>query len=175
MGVSDTRNSRADVGNLALVWPQQTVGLLTKLLGAYFLIDGALGLVAAARGGDKLHSFMPAIVSLAGGLVLLFWAAISAKIFLVIVGIWAALQGLGMLYTFWQMERDDENRPLFAIIGLVVTVIGIAFVAWPETGVVAISWLISAGAAIVGGLLTYLSIRLRAIQQKVAHIGDAHS
>lgn len=152
----------------AIFWPQQTIGILTKLLGVYFLIDGVTGLIAAVRSGDKIHSFMPVVVSLAGGLALLFWTAISAKVFLVIVGIWAALQGLGILHSFWQMDRGDDNRGLVAIIGLIVTAVGIAFVVWPETGIVAISWLIAVGAAIVGGLLIYLATRLRTFQQKLA-------
>ncbi len=159
----------------ALFWPQRTVELLIQLLGAYFLIDGAIALFGAVRSGDKAHSYAPAIISLAGGLVLLFWPAVNAKIFLVIVGIWAALQGVGILYSSWQMDRDDQNRWWVAVVGLIVTVVGVLFIAWPETGVVAISWLIGIGDLVVGGLLVFLAFRLRTFTRRVEQIGGANS
>ena len=64
----------------AFVWPEKTLGILIKLLGAYFLIDGVIGAVGAYRSEDKTSQLMPAIVSLAIGLVLLLWTGISAKI-----------------------------------------------------------------------------------------------
>ncbi len=155
----------------ALAWPQQTIGILTKLLGAYFIIDGVAGFVGALRSGDRGSQFLPAVVSFAAGLALLFWSEISAKIFLVIVGIWAAFQGIGMLVSGWQMDRGDEDRTLVGIVGLIVTVVGVIFIAWPEVGVVAISWLIAIGAGLVGVLLIYLAIRLKKIRHRVDDIG----
>ena len=39
----------------AFVWPEKTLGLFVKLLGAYFLIDGVIAAVGAYRGGDHIR------------------------------------------------------------------------------------------------------------------------
>ena len=54
----------------ALFWPQKTIAILTKILGAYFLFDGITGAISAFRSGDKGSAFVPAIVGLAAGLAL---------------------------------------------------------------------------------------------------------
>ena len=45
----------------AFVWPEKTLGILIKLLGAYFLIDGVIGAVSAYRTGDKTSPLMQAM------------------------------------------------------------------------------------------------------------------
>jgi uncharacterized membrane protein HdeD (DUF308 family) len=155
----------------ALFWPERTILILTRLLGIYFLVDGITGLVVALRNNDKGHALLPAIASFAAGLVLIFWTAISARVFLIIIGIWAVLQGAGLLYSSWQMEKDDENRWLVAAIGLIIAVVGVVFIAWPETGAVAVSWLIAIGALVVGGLLIFLATRLKGIRKRVDAVG----
>ena len=80
----------------AFVWPEKTVGMMVKLLGGYLLIDGVIGGISAHRSGDKTSPLLQAIASLAIGLVLLLWSGVSAKIFLVLVGVWLALQGAGL-------------------------------------------------------------------------------
>lgn len=156
----------------ALFWPQQTIEVLTKLLGVYFLVDGVLSLFSAWRNGDYGAALLPAVVSLAAGLVLIFWTDASTKIFLLIVGLWAASQAIGLLTTAWQMDRADENRSLVAVAGLVVLVVGIVFVIWPETGVVSVSWLIGITALVIGGVFVFLATRLKRGTRKLSHLGQ---
>ena len=155
----------------ALFWPEKTIGLLIKLLGAYFLIDGLAGAIGAIRAEDKRSHLMPAIVSLAAGLVLLFWTGVSAKLFLIVVGIWVLLQGAGMCLSSRRLEPEEEQRGLMGIIGTVMAVIGLVLIFWPNTGVVAVSWLLALGALIVGGLLIYLATRLKRVRNRIDQIG----
>lgn len=156
----------------AFVWPQQTLGILIKLLGAYFLLDGAIAVVAAFRGGDQTASLLQAIVSLAIGLVLLFWTGVSAKLFLVFVGIWLVLQGIGLFMSSRKIDPTQGERGLTAVVGGIMAVIGVVFVLWTDTGIVAISWLIGIGALIIGGLLVYLATRVKKLQTRVGLIGE---
>lgn len=156
----------------AFVWPQQTLGILIKLLGAYFLIDGVIGMVGAYRSGDRGSSFMQAIVSLAIGLVLLFWTGISAKLLLVFVGVWLVLQGIGLFLSSRKIDPTDGERGLMGVIGGVMALIGIVFVVWTNTGVVAISWLIGVGALVIGCLLVYLATRVKRLRTRIDSIGD---
>jgi len=155
----------------AFVWPQQTVGLLVKLLGAYFLIDGIIGAIGAYRSGDKASPLMQAIVSLVIGLVLLLWSGISAKIFLILVGVWLLLQGVGLFLAAMKMDVEQEERGLTMAIGGVMTLVGVVFVFWPKTGVVAISWLIGIGALLIGCLLIFLATRVKRLRTKIGAVG----
>ena len=156
----------------AFVWPEKTLGIFVKLLGVYFLIDGVIGAIGAYRSGDRASPLMQAIVSLALGLALLLWTGISAKLFLILVGIWLVLQGFSLLLAAFRMESADEQRGLAMVIGGVMTLIGVVFVFWTNTGVVAVSWLIALGAAVIGCLLIYLATRVKQIQARIDQIGD---
>ena len=156
----------------AFVWPDKTLGIFVKLLGAYFLIDGAIGAVNAYRSGDKASPLMQAIVSLALGLVLLLWTGVSGKVFLILVGVWLLLQGVSLFLAAIRMDSTDEQRPLTMGIGAVMALIGAVFIFWTDTGVVAISWLIGVGAAIIGLLLIYLATRVKRVRSRIEDIGQ---
>jgi uncharacterized membrane protein HdeD (DUF308 family) len=156
----------------AFVWPEKTLGIFVKLFGAYFLIDGVIGAVSAYRSGDKASPLMQAIVSLALGLVLLLWTGISGKLLLILVGIWLVLQGISLLLAAFRMDSADEQRGLVMGIGGAMVVIGVVFIFWTKTGVVAISWLIGVGAAVIGALLVFLATRVKRIRAKIESIGD---
>lgn len=155
----------------AFVWPEQTLNLFIKLLGAYFLIDGIIGAIGAYRSSDKAAPLIQSIVSLAMGIALLVWTGVSAKIFLVLVGIWLALQGLGLLISAFRMDAADSTRGLMMGIGGIVTLIGVVFVFWTDTGLVSISWLIGLGSLVIGALLIFLATRVRKLQMRVASAG----
>ena len=156
----------------AFLWPEKTLGIFVKLLGAYFLIDGVIGAISAFRSGDKASPLMQAIVSLALGLVLLLWTSISGKLFLILVGIWLVLQGISLLLAAFRMDSADEQRRLAMVIGGVMAVIGVVFIGWTDTGVVAISWLIGIGSAAIGLLLIYLATRVRRIRAGIDSLAD---
>lgn len=154
----------------AVVWPQKTVSLLVTLLGVYFLLDAVPALFTAWRSEQKFSSVLQAIFSLAIGLTLLLWSSLTAKLFLVLIGAWAILQG-GSLFLASRKLDGGERGPL-GIVGLVLAAVGLVFVLWPETGVVAVSWLIAAGAALIGGLLIFLAMQLRRLRSAVDRLGS---
>jgi uncharacterized membrane protein HdeD (DUF308 family) len=156
----------------AFAWPEKTLGIFVKLLGVYFLIDGVIGASSAYRSGDKSSPLLQAIVSLALGLVLLLWTGISGKLFLILAGIWLVLQGISLLRAALRMGTGEEERGLAMAIGGVMALVGIVFVFWPDTGVVAISWLIGVGAALIGALFVYLATRVKRIRARIDSLGD---
>lgn len=156
----------------AFLWPEKTLGIFVKLLGAYFLIDGVIGAISAYRSGEKASPLMQAIVSLALGLVLLLWTGISGKVFLILVGIWLVLQGISLLLASIRMNSADEQRGLAMMIGGVMALIGVVFIAWTDTGVVAISWLIGTGAFVIGALFIYLASRVKRLKTRIENLGE---
>jgi uncharacterized membrane protein HdeD (DUF308 family) len=156
----------------AFLWPERTLGIFVKLLGAYFLIDGVIGAIGAYRSDDRASPLMQTIVSLAIGLVLLLWTGISAKLFLILVGVWLTLQGISLFLAAFRMAPAGGERGLLMAIGAVMVAIGAVFVFWTDTGVVTISWLIGLGALAIGILLVYLAIRVKRLRRRIDQIGD---
>jgi uncharacterized membrane protein HdeD (DUF308 family) len=156
----------------AFIWPEKTLGIFVKLLGAYFLIDGVIGVIGAYRSFDRARPLTQVIVSLTIGLVLLLWTGISAKLFLILVGTWLALQGISLLLAAFRMAPAEVERGLTMAIGAVMVLVGAVFVFWTDTGMVAMSWLIGVGALVIGGLLIYLATRVKRLQAKIGGIGD---
>lgn len=150
----------------AIFWPDQTVDVLVKVLGVYFLIDG---IWTAYTAWHSRGTTIPvqAAVSLVLGLLLLFWTGIGVTLFMILVGAWAVLQGIGVIMSSRDLEAHDEDRMLMAIIGGLIAVVGVVFIAWPKAGVVTVSWLIGIGAAVVGLSLVYLAMRLKRVEKQV--------
>ncbi len=155
------------LGVAALLWPKATVALLIRLVGVYVLFDGAVTLLGAFRARELGVYLAPGLVSVVIGLVLLLWPDATGRLMLVIVGLWALIQG-GML--FWAArgsDVDDPERGSAMTIGALTAVVGLVLAIWPGTGVVAISWVIGIAVLVIGSLLIYLSRRLKNVQQRV--------
>jgi uncharacterized membrane protein HdeD (DUF308 family) len=151
----------------ASIWPHQTVGLLVKLLGGYLLFDGALGVVGTFRSVGKGNVPMVAIVGLVMGAFLLFWTGLSVQLFLILVGAWALIQGVGMFLSSRNKESDPESRNLVGIVGSTVAAAGLVLVLWPNTGVVTVSWLLAGVAFVLGSVMVYVAIRLRRVSHRL--------
>ncbi len=147
----------------ALVWPEQTVTILVKLLGGYLVFDGVVGAVGAFRSGNKSGAPMLAIVGLIVGVILLFWTGLTMRLFLILVGAWALLQGVGMFLSSRSKESDPESRNLVGIVGGVLGLAGLILLVWPSTGIVTVSWLLAAVAFIVGGVMIFVALKLRKV------------
>jgi uncharacterized membrane protein HdeD (DUF308 family) len=150
----------------AFVWPERTLGIFVKLLGAYFLIDGIIGAVGVYRSGDRASPLMQTVVSLTIGLVLLFWTGISARLFLILVGVWLTLQGISLFLAAFRMSPAEKERTPTMAIGAIMLLVGALFVFWTDTGVVAISWLVGLAALVIGALLIYLATLVKRLQAK---------
>lgn len=156
----------------ALVWPQQTVEVLIKVLGVYFLIDGVIGAVWFYRSGELRSALIQAIVGLTIGLVLLVWTGVSAKLFMIFIGVWLILQGIGLFLASRRVDPQSGVRGIMAVAGGGMALIGVIFAVWPDTGVVTISWLIGLSALALGCLLIFLATRIKQLRSQISQMGE---
>ncbi len=154
----------------AMFWPEKTVDILVKVLGVYFLIDGIWAAYTAWHSRDTTIP-VQAAVSLVLGLLLLFWTGIGVTLFMILVGAWAVLQGIGVIMSSRDLEAHDEDRMLMAVIGGLIAVVGVVFIAWPKESIEFVSWLIGIGATVVGLALVYLAMRLKRVEKQVESLG----
>ncbi len=155
----------------ALAWPQQTVGILVKLLGGYILIDGLLGAFGAFRSGRK--SGMPAIalIRLVVGAMLVFWTDLRMRLFLMLLGNWALIQGVRMFFYNRNKASNPEARNLIGLVGGILPLVGLILVLWPSATVVTVSWLLAGLAFLIGFVMVFESIKLQRVVRQIDDYG----
>ncbi|HUY49731.1 MAG TPA: DUF308 domain-containing protein [Streptosporangiaceae bacterium] len=85
-----------------------TVVLLAFIVGVFWTLHGVVDLIVAATSGAGEGRGLRALVgvlSLAAGLIVMFWPAISLTILLVVMGIWLMFYGLMLAVMAWQIRR----------------------------------------------------------------------
>lgn len=160
-------------GVLAFVWPGMTLAVLVLLFGAYALVDGVLGVVAALR-GDTDHRWAMLAEGLIGalaGIVALVWPGLTALVLLYIIAFWAIVTGVLEIVAAVRLRRVINNEWALIVGGVLSVLFGAILIVAPGAGALAVVWLIGAYAVVFGIALLALSWRLRDHAQKLGSSG----
>jgi uncharacterized membrane protein HdeD (DUF308 family) len=150
-------------GVLAFVWPGMTLAVLVILFGAYALLDGILGLIAALRGETqhRLALALEGVVSILAGLVAFVWPGLTALALLYIIAFWAIVTGALEIFAAVRLRRIISNELGLIIGGVLSVLFGIVLLVAPGAGALAVVILIGAYAIVFGIALLGLAWRLR--------------
>ncbi len=154
------------LGLCALFWPGQSMALLVRLVGVFFIADGILSILQARRALNGQSFWGEAIVSLLIGAVLLFWPG-SAKILLVLFGAWMLYTGIRSFFLSRQLDAADPERSTLRLIGIVAAIVGLVLLLWPGAGVATLSWIIGITALVIAGMMIYAATRMKQIGNEV--------
>ena len=156
-------------GILAFVWPGLTLAALVFLFGAYALVDGILGVVAALRGEahHRLAMLLEGIVGILAGLAAFAWPGLTALVLLYIIAFWAILTGVLEIVAAVRLRRAIQNEWGLLIGGALSVLFGLVLVVAPGAGALAVVWIIAAYAVVFGIALLALAWRLRGHAQRL--------
>ncbi len=154
------------LGIFALFWPTLTLGILALVVGVYCLADGATGLYGALQMGDRGEYLVQALISLAIGLVLVFWPSGSLRSLLFLFGAWVLFVGVSQFLSARRLSPTDPEQGPLKTMGIAGAVLGLVLMLWPGSGIVALSWVIAIAALIMGGMMIYLALRFRKLEQR---------
>lgn len=153
-------------GALTFALPGISLLVLLILWAAYALVDGVLNLVLAARGARAGRRWgwllFEGIVSIAAGVVAVVWPGITAWALLMVIAAWAVVTGVAEIAVAIRLRRQLEGEWLLALGGVLSIAFGVALVAYPGAGVLAVLWMVGAYAILFGVLLIGLGWRLHA-------------
>ncbi len=152
------------LGLFALFWPSTTLEILITLVGIFCVVDGLTGLFGAYRTAPRGASVMVPIVSLAIGLILLFWPGATVRTLLVVFGAWLLFVGVSQILGARRAKFPGGGRGVMTTTGGIAAGVGLILVLWPGSGVVAISWVIAIPALVVAALLIFLALRLKRLE-----------
>ena len=164
----------AGLGVFALIWPALTLQILVLIVGAYLIVDGVMGLVAAFRRLATGGALLQPVASLVIGLLLVIWPGESARTLFVVLGAAAIFIGISYVATARRYAVDAMDRRLMTTAGVVAVVLGLILIIWPGAAVVTLSWIIAAIALLMAVVLVFLGVRFRQLEAQVEAMPPRH-
>lgn len=151
-------------GVLVFAWPHLILKTLILFYGAYALVDGILAIAAAVRGGRMAPRWWLAMVGVLGvgaGLITFAWPALTAVFLLIFIAVWAISTGVMQIIGAVRLRKELANEWLLALSGALTVLFGLALLARPGVGALALLFLIGGYAITYGVLLCLFALRLR--------------
>jgi uncharacterized membrane protein HdeD (DUF308 family) len=154
-------------GIVALVFPGFTLVSLAVVFGAYAFVSGVFTIVAAfgSRGREASWYVLEGIIGIAVGLAVFFFPGIAAQTLVFLIGLWAILTGIFEVSAGFELPISWNW--LLAIAGVLSIGFGVAVIAYPASGALAITWLIGIYALMFGGSMLAFGIWLRRMRGKL--------
>lgn len=156
-------------GLLTWFFPGITLYVLIIFFGAYTLVDGIFGVIAAFQ-GKKTHSdwwwlLLWGILSIITGILTFFWPGLTAFVLLCLIAAWALVTGVFQIITAIKLRKSIQGEGWMILGGILSVLFGIALLAWPIEGVLAVTWLIGIYAFIFGVINIILAFRVHRYQR----------
>jgi len=151
-------------GLIALFVPGAVLLTLALLFAVYLLVDGVLGMVAAARAASHHERWglllLEALVNVGVGMIAAVFPAAAVLGFVVLIGIWAVVTGVLVIAASMRLHVS-HGRWWLAFAGIVSTVWGVLLLLAPLMGAVVLTWWVGGYAIVFGIMLLVLGFRLR--------------
>ena len=159
-------------GVLAIMSPGITLLGLIALFAAYAFFNGVISVIGALqsrkRGDDWWLPFLLGLVSIGAGIIAIVHPGLTALVLVLLIGANALATGILDIAAAIRLRKFVKNEWLLALSGVVSVVFGILVFLFPGSGALALIWMISFYAMLIGILLLGLAFRLR---REVAHKG----
>jgi uncharacterized membrane protein HdeD (DUF308 family) len=155
---------------MAFTLPGLTLVTLVLLYGVYALADGLTALFV----GGSARAWWLLLAGVLGVIISIctfIYPGITAVALLYLIAAWAIVRGVFEIVTAIQLRREISNEWLLIIAGILSIIFGVALVANPAVGALAVVWIIGAYAFVFGLMMIVLAFRLRGLwghQEKLA-------
>jgi uncharacterized membrane protein HdeD (DUF308 family) len=145
--------------------PRLTLEILVVFFGAYVLVDGVFGIIAAITnraGHDRWWvPLLEGLVGVAVGIITFLLPSIATLALIYLISFWAIVTGVLEILAAIGLRKEIQGEWLLALSGVVSLVLGVLLLLFPAAGEITISWLIGIYAILFGIVLLGLGLRLR--------------
>jgi uncharacterized membrane protein HdeD (DUF308 family) len=160
-------------GCIALIFPGPTMLSLVLLFSAYMLVDGAAGIISAARAIRRKEDrwgllVFEGLLNIAVGVMAFLWPGITVLAFVLLVAAWAIVSG-GLMTAAGFRLNVDHGRWWLILGGLLSLAYGILLIITPLIGAIVLTWWLGAYALAFGIALVVFSFKLRSRQHELAN------
>lgn len=101
------------------------------------------------------------------GVFMFIYPGITAVALLYLIAAWAIARGVFEIVTAVQLRKEITNEWMLVIAGILSVLFGVALVANPAAGALAVVWIIGAYAIIFGLMMIVLAFRLRGLSGRL--------
>jgi uncharacterized membrane protein HdeD (DUF308 family) len=165
-------------GVVAFVWPEVTRLALVLWFGAYLVLDAILALVIGIgplRGTRWWPMIVTGLVGIVAGALILIWPDTAARVVLYFTAAWAIGKGVFDIAAAITFRREITNEWALALSGAAAIALGVLLVAFPEAGLVSLTWAIGAYSLFVGGAQIVLAYHLRSLHNQAEALLGTHA
>ena len=168
------------LGILAIVFPFSALTAFAFLFALFAFVDGISLLVSGLAGASQHRErwwglVIAGLVGIAVGIIYIAWPGLStvsyALVFLVVVAIWAIVNGIGQIGAAIRLRREIEGEWLLAIAGIFSILLGVAILvvtaAVPQASLVTVGLIIGFWALLAAVALIALAFRLRGHKRRM--------
>ena len=145
-------------GVVALVWPDITLSALLILFGAFVFVDGVTAIAMGITGESAMPRWVLLLDGIAGvtmAAITLVAPGVTALALLYLIAAWALITGSMLIGSAASGETFGRPAWLMALDGAISVVFGVALIAWPGDGIVAIVWALGLYAIFAGGSMLF--------------------
>jgi uncharacterized membrane protein HdeD (DUF308 family) len=154
-------------GALVFFWPALLWVVVLASFAVYALLTGALAIILAffgPRWGQPWWGLLlEGIFSILAGALTLVWPEITELALLFLIAFWAVATGVLQVVAAIRLRKEIEGEWALGLAGVLSVLFGLALVALPGPGAVAIAWLIASYSVAFGVLMLALAFRLRSL------------
>ncbi len=148
-------------GVFTIVWPGASIAAIVLMFGVYALADGALLLSFGLRLRDRKAPYVVrGLVSVAAGVLTFVYPGLTALSLYILVGAWALTAGAAELAIAFAIRKEAANVVGLVFAGILSMACGVALLALPLAGMIALIGLIAAYAMLNGIVLITAGVRI---------------
>lgn len=152
-------------GILTFMHPAVSLAVLVLFWGAYALVDGVFGVIAAFKGphtdGFPWWMLITGLVGIAAGVFTFLSPAITALALLYLIAVFAIVRGVLEISAAIRLRKQIDNEWLLILAGIVSIVLGAVLILYPGAGALALVLWIAAFAIVIGALEIVLGFKLK--------------
>lgn len=140
---------------------------LVFVIGFFFILDGILMLVGAARSSSAAGTgswwalLAGGILGIIAGILTFMWPGLTAFTLALLVAAWALVTGVFELITAVRLRKTLPNDWLWVLNGVLSIVLGILIIIWPGAGLFGLVYLLGFYALLAGFTMIGLAFKLR--------------
>jgi uncharacterized membrane protein HdeD (DUF308 family) len=151
-------------GVLTLVHPGAALTALVLLFGIWALVDGIDALLLAFGRRRSWQLVVVGFLGIAAGLITLFRPGITAIGLYALIAAWSIARGIVEIVLAIELRREIRGELWLILAGIASIIFGVLLIALPAAGILALLWLVAVYAFWFGGMMLFLSFRLRSLR-----------
>jgi uncharacterized membrane protein HdeD (DUF308 family) len=160
------------IGLIAFFMPVAFVLGIAVLFGVFMLLDGIFATYAGIQARNTARHWwallLEGLAGIVAGLLTILFPLLGVLVFIYFISAWALITGLMEIMAAIRLREQIEGEWRMALSGVLSIVFAVLLAIWPDSGAIALSWLIGAYAILFGIVLLALAFHLKGLHDRAA-------